>query len=186
MIFAHFLTDVNEANMFLVAGGPGGEALLVDAACFDPRIKTFLEGLRLNLKGIFLTHDHYDHVNGLGELLEIYDVPVYAGQERIGGRRARAVGQEDKILFGDVEGRVIELKGHTPASIGLVLPGMVFTGDALFAGSVGGTTSEVDRACEIEHIRKHVLTLPDDYQIHTGHGPSSTVFIERMYNPFLV
>lgn len=186
MIFAHFLADVNEANMFLAACPETRKALLVDAALFDSRLDPFLETHQLELSAVFITHDHYDHIDGLPEIVKRYGCTVYAGQENISGLSARVVRQDDHILIGNIKGRVVELPGHTPAAVGLVLPGMVFTGDALFAGSIGGTTNERNKNLQIETIRKHIFTLPDDYQIHTGHGPSSTVFVEKTYNPFFV
>lgn len=186
MIFAHFMTEVNEANVFVAACEETREALLVDAACFDLRIKAFLEAQRLELKAVFITHDHYDHVGGLGDLVKEYNPVVYAARRNVGDAHAQVVGQDDMIRVGRIEGKVIDLAGHTPTSIGLVLPSMVFSGDALFAGSIGGTTNEQDRDREIGLIRKHIFSLPDEYQVHTGHGPSTTVRIEKTYNPFFV
>ena len=186
MIFAHFMTDVNEANVFVAACEETREALLVDAASFDPRIKAFLKAQRLELKTIFITHDHYDHVSGLRDFVKEYHPVVYAARGNLGDVHAQVVGQDNTIRIGHIEGKVIDLAGHTLTSIGLVLPGMVFSGDALFAGSIGGTTNEQDRDREIGLIRKHIFTLPDDYQVHTGHGPSTTVWIEETYNPFFV
>ncbi len=186
MILAHFLTDVNEANIFLVACLERRKALLIDAACFDRRIPRFLDKHGLELEGIFITHDHYDHTGGLLEILRRYTAVIYAGKDTINGIPARVVRQDDKVIFGHLEGRVIELPGHIPYSVGLVLPGAVFTGDALFAGSIGGTSNERDRMLEIEYIQKNVFTLPDTCRIYTGHGPASTVFIEKTYNPFFV
>ncbi|NLO33874.1 MAG: MBL fold metallo-hydrolase [Candidatus Hydrogenedentes bacterium] len=186
MIFAHFLTDVNEANMFLVACAATRKALLIDAPCYDVRLSAFLEEQSLSLEALFITHDHYDHVNGIAEIMERYAVSLYAGSREIGGVKAHKVQQDDVITFGAIEARVLELPGHTSNSLGLVMPGMVFTGDALFAGSIGGVNHEKDRNLEIDKIRKHVFTLPDDYQVHTGHSPSSTVYVEKTYNPFFV
>ncbi len=186
MILAHFLTGVNEANIFLVACPKTRKALLVDAAYFDPRLVSFLDEHDLKLESIFITHDHFDHTDGLLEITQQYNVTLYAGKDRIAGLEAQAVRQDDKIIVGQMEGRVVELPGHTPYSVGLVMPGVVFTGDALFAGSIGGTTTERDRLLEIEHVRKNIFTLPNTCQIYSGHGPASTVFIEKTYNPFFV
>jgi glyoxylase-like metal-dependent hydrolase (beta-lactamase superfamily II) len=79
---------------------------------------------------------------------------------------------------------VLATPGHTPDSLSLSFPGVVFTGDALFAGSVGGTGSPRNASQQIEAIRKHIFALPDDYEIHPGHGPASTVAVERGCNPF--
>ncbi len=65
VIIGHFLTDVNEANMFVVACPETRKALLVDAAAFDSRLPQFLEAHQLELSDVFITHDHYDHTEGL-------------------------------------------------------------------------------------------------------------------------
>ncbi|NLT59553.1 MAG: MBL fold metallo-hydrolase, partial [Candidatus Hydrogenedentes bacterium] len=83
-------------------------------------------------------------------------------------------------------GRVLATPGHTPDALSLAFPGMVFTGDALFAGSVGGTASPALARQQLDAIRNHIFSLPADTEIHTGHGPSSTVAIESRYNPFFV
>lgn len=186
MIVAHFLTDVNEANMFVVACEETGRALLVDAAAFDPRLQPFLEAHDLVLEAVFITHDHYDHTGALSAIAEAFNPNLYAGAATAGGLPVHRVKQDDTIAVGKAQGRVIELPGHTVESVGLVLPGMVFTGDALFAGSIGGTVNDRDKARETDGIRRNVFNLPDDWLVHTGHGPSSTVGVEKRYNPFFV
>lgn len=186
MIFGHFLLDVNESNAFVVGCEETRDALLVDAAAYSSRIQRFLDKHRLTLTKVFITHDHYDHSGAVGEIMSKCSVTVYSGSGVAGGHSAQRVKEGDVIKVGRTEGRVICMPGHTCESIGLVLPGMVFTGDALFAGSVGGTFSANNQAAEIEAVREKVFTLPDDYLIHTGHGPSSTVGIEKNHNPFFV
>lgn len=186
MIFAHFRTDENEANMFLLACARKREALLVDAPVFDPRVPLFLEEHALSLTSVFVTHAHYDHTGGLRELAKAFSPRVFAAAERISGMPTVRVRHGDRINVGDIELRVIALPGHTPESVGLTAPGMVFTGDALFAGSIGGVSDEAAKAREIGHIREHVFSLPDTCHIHAGHGPSSTVWIEKRHNPFFV
>lgn len=186
MRVAHFLTDVNEANMFLAWCTHTQCALLIDAPVPDPRLISFIQEQNLTLKGIFVTHDHYDHISGVADILKTFSCPVYAGKPEVGGIRSKHVVHGDEIQIGNLKGNVISLPGHTLASIGLVIGTSVFTGDALFAGSIGGVSSETNRAIEIDHIKKNVFVLPDDYLIHTGHGPSSTVYIEKHFNPFFL
>jgi glyoxylase-like metal-dependent hydrolase (beta-lactamase superfamily II) len=186
MIFAHFLTEVNEANAFVVGCEETSAALLVDVPLWDPRIAEYLRARHLTLEAIFITHGHYDHVGGLAEAVRAFPATVYSGVSDIDGVPAQKVRQGDTLRFGHLSGTVFETPGHTPDSVSLALPGLVFAGDALFSGSVGGTSSARDAKRQIDHLRQNILTLPDDCQIHTGHGPSSTVYIEKRYNPFLV
>lgn len=184
MIFAHFLTEVNESNSYLVACEETSEALLVDVAEWDPRIPAYAAAHGLHIAAIFITHAHHDHVGGLAEAMRSLDAKAYAGCTSAGGRAVHRMRHGETLRFGGIEGRAVATPGHTPESLCLVLPGMVFTGDALFSGSVGGTSSPQAHRQEIDSIREHLFTLPDDWEVHPGHGPSSTIGIERRYNPF--
>jgi len=184
MIFRRFLLDVNESNTFLVACEQTREALLVDLGSWTPDIPAFLHGNALRLTTVFITHDHYDHTDGLRAAIEDNDARVYSGKGCVGGLPGTRVGHGDTITVGSLTGSVVATPGHTPEGVSLVLPGMVFTGDALFAGSVGGTSSGGNAIRQLEGIREHVFNLPDHYEVHPGHGPSSTVAIERRFNPF--
>ena len=187
MIFAHFLlTEVNEANTYVVGCPETKEALLVDAAAWDPRIPRFLEAHDLTLSAVFITHDHYDHTGGLKDAVEATGAAAYSGGTQAGGVPTRQVRHGDVVNFGNVDAKVIATPGHTPNGLSLIVRDRVFTGDALFAGSVGGTTSPRNARQQADHIREHIFPLPDEFEIHPGHGPSSTVAIERQFNPFFV
>jgi glyoxylase-like metal-dependent hydrolase (beta-lactamase superfamily II) len=184
MIFKHFLLDVEEANAFLVACEKTRRALLVDVGEFDARIQEFLEENRLQLATIFITHDHHDHTGGLAQAVAQWRPQVIAGSHVPGGCTARRAAHGDPITIGEIGCCVLATPGHTPDSMSLVVSGHVFTGDALFAGSVGGTTSHTLAQQQIDHIRRNIFSLPADFEIHPGHGPSSTVAVESCYNPF--
>ncbi len=111
---------------------------------------------------------------------------AYSGAGHAGGVPTRQVRHGDVINFGRIDAKVVATPGHTPNGLSLIVRNMVFTGDALFAGSVGGTTSSRNARQQVEHIRENIFALPDEFEIHTGHGPSSTVAIERQFNPFFV
>lgn len=186
MIFRHFLTSVNESNAFLLACEETNEALLVDAGAFEPEISEFIRSHGLLLKKLFVTHDHYDHTGGVNEIVDKYGAEVLAGKGNCGGRHARVVRHGDTVRVGELIGHVLATPGHTPEGISLHIDGMVFTGDALFSGSVGGTGSETQAEQQRDAIRRHIFTLPPETEIHTGHGPSSTVAVESRYNPFFM
>lgn len=187
MIVGHFMLSVIEANAFVFGCKQTREAMLVDAGEFPAAIPEFVKEHGLSLKTIFITHDHYDHVAGLEEAAEHFGAQVIAGTPEPGGYKVdRVVAHGDEVVVGRHTGRVVDTSGHTPVGLSLIFPGTVFTGDALFAGSVGGTSSSENAEQQIELIRKNLFTLPEDYEIHVGHGPSSTIGIESKYNPFFV
>lgn len=195
MIFQHFRLNVPalETNAFVIGCEHSKEAMLIDAGIFEDGIKAFLFEQSLSLSAVFLTHGHWDHTDGLGDVLAAWpDATVYHHTDSVAGVAATPLKQGDTLALGSIRGRVVETPGHTPDGISLILdetparPGMVFPGDALFAGSVGGTSNPHDYETQIEHVRRNLFTLPGHYEIHVGHGPSSTIDIERAYNPFFV
>lgn len=186
MIFAHFRTEINESNQFVIACAKEKHALLIDAPILDKRIPAFFDEHGLTLSGIFITHAHFDHTEGLKEILAWRKAPVYAARDMITGVPAVKKEQDDTLNLGRLTGRFIALPGHTPCSLGLIIQDQVFTGDALFSGSIGGTPDEITKQQEIQAVAQEVFSLPDHYQLHTGHGPSSTVWVEKNFNPFFV
>lgn len=186
MIFRHFLTDNNESNAFIVACGQTRRALLVDAGAFDRSMADFIALHGLVPAQVFITHDHYDHTGALQEIVRRHAPEILSGAGLAGGLKTRVAGHGDEVRVGALAGRVLSVPGHTPDGVCLVFPGMVFTGDALFAGSIGGTATPALSEQLKEGIRKHIFTLPPHYEVHTGHGPSSTVAVESRHNPFFV
>lgn len=186
MIFRHFLTSVNESNAFIVACEKTREAILIDVGAFERDMDTFIQSKKLRLTQVFITHDHYDHTSGLSDVRERYRPEILAGRATCAGFKATRVDHGDEIRVGELVGRALDTSGHTPEGRSLYLAGMVFMGDALFAGSVGGASSPTNARIQLERIREHVFSLPPETEIHTGHGPSSTVAIESRYNPFFI
>lgn len=187
MIFGHFRLNPIEVNAFIFACPDTKEAVLVDVGEWDPRLPQFVEDMGLTLSTIFITHDHGDHVDGLPEAAKHFGATVISGTERPGGYKVdRVVGHGDEISVGKMTAKTVDTSGHTPVALSLIFPGTVFSGDALFAGSVGGTKSPEAYEQQLENIRKNLFTLPGEYEVHTGHGPSTTIGVEREYNPFFV
>ena len=195
MIFRHFRLGIPslETNAFVIGCEASRQAMLVDVGIFEEAIQAFLRDQSLTLAAIFLTHDHWDHTDGLKDALAAWpEAKVYAHSASIARGAAAVLKHGDSLSIGTIQGHIVETPGHTPDGISLILeespacPGMVFTGDALFAGSVGGTSNPVDYETQLDHVRKHLFTLPGHYELHVGHGPSSTIAIEREFNPFFV
>jgi len=179
----HYLIDVNESNSYLIIDPAQKECLLVDAGGYEPEIAEVVEADGLSFLGVFVTHNHYDHTDGIRETLEKLGGKVFARD--ISGP-AVAVEKGDTIDIGGLTATVLSTPGHTPDSTSLVVDSAVFTGDCLFAGSVGGTSSGKDHRQELESIQSSLLVLPDDTRVYPGHGPATTIAIERAYNPFLL
>ncbi|MFO7783379.1 MAG: MBL fold metallo-hydrolase [Thermodesulfobacteriota bacterium] len=191
-----------------------------EAGVFDPggnagEILDMLASLNLTLSLIVNTHAHWDHVGGNLELHERTGAPILAHAEEAPyleavSQRARVYGSEaadseasrfieegDTLGIGSIPVQILDLRGHSPASLGFVFEGDmdadgtrqhvrgVICGDALFAGSIGRTDFPGgDMDLLLSNIREKVFTLPEDTLVLPGHGPVSTVGREKQTNPF--
>ncbi len=195
----------------------GENAVVIDPAAGAEEIAGHVRALELEVVAIINTHGHLDHTGANAALKELLDVPIYIGEkdapylgpgaESLHRQDALIIGHEAVALFqehyapsppADVllrEGdevphvglRVLETPGHTAGSISLVGHGVVFCGDALFAGSIGRTDlCGGDEATLISSIKSRILTLAADTDVLPGHGPKTTVGEERAHNPFLI
>ena len=90
----------------------------------------------------------------------------------------------DRLKVGNIELRVAETKGHTPGGISYVGQGFAFVGDALFAGSLGGTRKKEDFDVQKSAVERNIFSLIESSVVFPGHGPATTVGEERKYNPF--
>jgi hydroxyacylglutathione hydrolase len=181
-----------------------------DCAIIDPGEEAGLILRRVKAEGvrpvaIWLTHAHLDHVLGVPELKRKTGAPVslhpgdrllydhVADQAVAWGMRADPLPPPDRTLEPgatlSVGGLAFEVRytpGHSPGGVSLVGHGVVFTGDALFQGSIGRTDLPGGEGeTLIRAIERELLTLPDDTIVYSGHGPETTIGHERRHNPFL-
>ncbi len=173
--------EIEEVNSFLISCLTTKDALLIDAGSVSDDLSIYIEEHRLNLKYLFITHNHYDHVSGVDSLKN-----SFANLNLINRDLSYALtDDDDSFQFGASECKFHYLPGHTDDMMVLYLNGHLFTGDVLFAGSVGGTHDQINYQLQIDQIRKVIFSYPDDTIIHPGHGPDSTIALEKLYNPFL-
>jgi len=192
-------------NCYIVADPETRDAVVVDpgeeAELFLRRIRT--EGL--DVRAIWLTHAHIDHVLGVRRVSEATGAPIYlhpadrplydraADQAAMFGLTAQAppppavqLADGDHLSCGHFQFEVLHVPGHSPGHVAFVGPGVALVGDVIFAGSVGRTDLPGgDGEALLRSIRTRLLTLPDDTVLYPGHGPETTVARERASNPFV-
>jgi glyoxylase-like metal-dependent hydrolase (beta-lactamase superfamily II) len=176
-------------NVYLLTSHATGEQLLIDAADEPDRIMALVESGGGGLGTVVTTHQHWDHVRALPDIIARTGARTVAGREDADALPVPVdvpVGQGDRISFGDIDLDVIHLRGHTPGSIALAYrdedgPVHLFTGDSLFPGGVGATSRpEQSFASLIDDVTARVFEVyDDDTWFYPGHGDDSTLGAER-------
>jgi glyoxylase-like metal-dependent hydrolase (beta-lactamase superfamily II) len=192
-------------NCYLVADTGTREAAIIDPGEESARFLAELEARDWNLRAIWLTHAHIDHILGVEAVhratgapihLHPLDRPLYDSLPQFGSWVGMRLDPPPPPQFELVAGQVIRVgsiaftvrftPGHSPGSVSFHGQGMIFGGDVLFAGSVGRTDLPGgDPATLMNTIQSEFLSLPDTTVVRSGHGPDTTVGVERLTNPFL-
>lgn len=174
-----------EVNVFVVGFRSYSGALIIDAGGFNKEIIRHIANLKMEPTTLFITHSHYDHTDAIDKILDQYPQIDIISFKPIEGIDTIQPQDGDMLKFSKIKGKVHHVPGHTDDMIVLYIGGHLFTGDALFAGSVGGTSSSDDYYQQIAGIKSKLFLYPNETIIHPGHGPDTTVELEKLYNPFL-
>jgi hydroxyacylglutathione hydrolase len=207
MILETFPVGPLACNCTIMGDEEAGEAIVVDPGDEVSRIHRRLGELGLKLKQILVTHAHIDHVGGALKLKRLTGAPIFLNESDLPLLKMMAVqaawlgvdtpetASPDEPLtdgltvgLGHFPAKVIHTPGHTQGSVCLHFAPlkMVIAGDTLFAGSIGRTDLPGGNYGQIiESIRSRLLSLSDETRILPGHGPETTIGLERKSNPFL-
>ena len=170
------------ANCYVVGPDGGGPAAIIDPGHFDAALLERVERAGLEIAAVLLTHSHAAHRGGVGTVLSIYRARVYGHG---GGAAVQALREGQTVAVGELRFEVSELPCHAGDCLAFRTGDLLFTGDALLAGAIGSTPTPAARATLIAALRARVLCLPDRVTILPGHGPPTTVQVERAFNPAL-
>jgi hydroxyacylglutathione hydrolase len=196
-----------QENCYLIGDEASGVGAVVDPGDEAARIAMAVEQTGLEIGSIIVTHAHIDHVGGVTALVDEYACPVLMHAEaepmleqlptqalmmglRFGKIPTvdRHIGEGETLEVGDLRLSPLYTPGHAPGHLAFYIQdeGLVLSGDALFAGSVGrvdlpGGSMEV----LMRSIEERLMTLPDETRVYPGHGPQTEIGSERATNPFL-
>ena len=186
------------ANSYLVTAD-GASAVLIDCGGEEPLAEAERRGLRV--AAVLLTHGHFDHIGGCAAAKR-RGIPVgcAAAEERLIAAQPAFAAQlglrvppfapdftfsgGDSLAYGGLTFRVLATPGHTPGGVCFACGGALFTGDTLFAGSVGRTDLPGGSAAELRESLRMLFALEGDYTVYPGHDTATTLAYERKYNPF--
>jgi len=185
----------------------------LQAAVIDPgfvsqlevnEVASYIVANRIELKLLIGTHGHPDHTCGNQALKDRFHVPIciheddatmlgesgketadYFGFDCVSPSADILLRDGSYIKFGDVTLRVLHTPGHSLGSIVLLGETEVFTGDTLFAGSIGRTDFPASSDLKMQLSLRRLLSLPDYFVVYPGHGPETTIGEEKRVNPFL-
>ena len=205
MFLKHLQVGPLETNCYIIADEKSRIAAIIDPGDNANEIINAVHEAKLKIKYIFLTHGHCDHIAALKEVKETTDAKIVIHEQdahmlsSAESNLSFLLGEEftqplpdikltdnKEFKIGDLVLNIIHTPGHTSGGISIQVDNLVFTGDTLFAGSIGRTDfpgGSYDKL--IRSIKEKLLTLPDDTKIYPGHGEPSTIGYEKMRNPFL-
>jgi hydroxyacylglutathione hydrolase len=179
------------------------EAVVIDPGGDATELRSALERVGATCAAILITHGHWDHLGGVADLAEATGAPVHmAAEERVALEQINDFAppdlplrpySPDVLLAGDetldlagVSFETLRVPGHSPAHLAYYSEGALFSGDVLFAGSVGRTDLPFgDWETLVQSIRTLAERFPPETVVYSGHGPETTLGIELARNPFL-
>lgn len=194
-----------QTNCYILADEETKKAILVDAPANADLILNLLEENDYTLQEILLTHAHFDHILALGEVKQRTGAPVSVHADDAAFLEDSALNlahyinhawqpvaydkllrDGDVICLGKERIQVLHTPGHTQGCVCFLIGDVLLSGDTLFYRSVGRIDHPGgDMKQEIQSIKDKLMPLPDEIQVYSGHGPSTTIGEERRENPYL-
>ena len=194
------------ANCYVITDAASGESAVVDPGGYDKRIDRILSDIGYrNIKYILLTHGHFDHTDGVNEVLKRTHAKVAVGKDDAGMltnaeddlSRQFTYGNSEPIKYdlllsdgdilklGESEIKVITTPGHSKGSVTFMCDDKLFTGDTLFRGAIGRTDFPSSSDTEMKASLIKLSQLEGDFEVFPGHDSKTTLDNERKRNPFL-
>ena len=180
-----------EENGYIIYSKTVGKCWIIDPGYKSKTYLNYVRENKLTIKGILLTHNHYDHIGAVKKIVGETDCPVYIHVNDMDMYKSEAIAIYDKDTF-DLEGDIIEVihtPGHTKGSVCFNVKNkkVVFTGDTVFNVDLGRTDLTGGNPKEMESTIKNIVnTWTNDVEIYPGHGNSCNMkFVKNNNQEFI-
>lgn len=200
-----FETGPLQENSYLVVDRDSRRAAIVDPGDEGERLIASIEEAGADLRAIWLTHAHFDHVGAVASIRRHFNVPAWLHEADVpmfeaGPFQAASYGlpfeadetpaerfhEGQGLNLGELSFTVMHTPGHSPGHVTIHGHGIALVGDCLFAGSIGRTDLPFGSAMELGRSLARIVALPPETRVLPGHGPATTVAEERRTNPWLL
>lgn len=168
-------------NCYLVVNEETKKALIIDPCKISNVLIKQIEDGNYDLQAVLITHKHEKHYRGLKTLQKIYDFSVFAADNELASEQNILKGDGSKKIA-DLNVEYFSLPGHSSDSIVYKIGSVLFTGDVIFAGSLGSSSCAYTKKYMANGIKSKLFTLNDDSVIMPGHGPMTSVGAEKQFN----
>lgn len=205
MKIERFVLGDFQVNSYLIIDGK--EAVLIDVGFNPDQIVEYIEKNNIELRAILLTHAHLDHIGGLEELRDKFNVDIYIHKneaewlinpkyngsedfpffgEVICKPANKLLTDYEELIFSNIKIKVIFTPGHTPGGVSFLINKWLFTGDTLFNNSIGRTDLWGGNHKQlIDSIKTRLLKLSNEVVVYPGHGEKTSIKQEKITNPFI-
>ena len=195
MLNIHTLTlGLYQTNCYIVHKEGSKQCLVIDPGYEANTIMNRLALLGLEIEAILLTHGHFDHVGAVRQIAADTDCQVLLQEQELTLPGAMTDGPlyhtalypaGGTVQIAGMDVKVLHTPGHTPGSVCLLIEDAMFSGDTLFAGSMGRCDFPGSSIFDMRKSMKKLCNLPGDYRVFPGHAEATTLEYERKTNPYL-
>ena len=204
MKLSSFVVGAFQENAYLLVDQGSQRCVLVDPGDEGEMLVDRVRESGATLEAIWLTHAHLDHIGGIAAILREWTVPIYLHPSdlplykyapqaaaaygvpfELGPTPDRDLAEGDVLTLGKLRFSVLHVPGHAPGHVLFLGHGIAFSGDLLFAGSIGRTDLPLSDGAAMQRSLARVATLPPETLVLPGHGGETTIGAELASNPFL-
>jgi len=170
------------SNTYIVINEETKQAIIIDPGNITNQMIQQIERGAYDLVATLITHNHASHVQGLTTLRKIYDPKIYAADYEIAGADTIVLKGDGVLRIAGFSVGYMSIPGHSSDSMVFKIGRAMYTGDTLIAGDCGTTNNNYAHKTLISNIRLKLLSQPDNIEVFPGHGPPTTIEVEKKFN----